>query len=90
MLRANHLVRGCLVLVLAACISMGAGAMFALDRFRLARAAGARPNVINVGPLSIGSPCVQLQVNYPTFRCRVVYYVVVKVNESPLWSMQLP
>jgi hypothetical protein len=46
--------------------------------------------VINVGPLYIGSPCAQLQVTYPSFRCRVVYYVVVKVTESPLWSMQLP
>ena len=38
----------------------------------------------------IGSPCAQLQATYPTFRCNVVYYVVVKVNETQLWSMQLP
>jgi hypothetical protein len=69
---------------------MGAGALFVLDRFRLARAAGEHPGVINVGPLYIGSPCAQLQVSYPTFRCNVIYYVVVKVNETQLWSMQLP
>ena len=90
MRRSHRVVRGCLALVLAACILLGAGALFALDRLRAAHAAGERPTVINVGPLYIGSPCVQLQATHPTFRCKVVYYAVLKVNESPLWSMQLP
>jgi hypothetical protein len=90
MLRTNRFAQGCLALVLAACIITGAGALFALDRLQLASAAGDRPPVINVGPLYIGSPCAQLQATYPTFRCTVVYYVVVKVNGTQLWSMQLP
>jgi hypothetical protein len=90
MVRTNRLVRGCIVLVLAVCIITGAGAIFALDRFRQARAAGDSSHVINIGPLYIGSPCAQLQASYPAFRCNIVYYVVVKVNETQLWSMQLP
>jgi hypothetical protein len=92
MLRAkNRLVRGCLMLVLASCILLGAGALFAIEHIRLARAANPRQNVLfNVGPLYVGSPCAQLQATYPTIRCKVAYYVVVKVNESQLWSMQLP
>ena len=92
MLRAKHrLVRGCLMLVLAGSILLGAGALFAIEHIRLARAANPRQNVLfNVGPLYIGSPCAQLQATYPSIRCKVAYYVVVKVNESQLWSMQLP
>jgi len=49
-----------------------------------------RPKVINIGPLYIGSPCAQLQATYPTISCKSAYYVVVKVNQSQLWSMKLP
>jgi len=90
MLRTNRLVRGCLVLVLAACIITGAGALFALDRLRVAHAAGERPKVINIGPLYIGSPCAQLQATYPRINCKSAYYVVLKVNEAQLWSIKLP
>jgi hypothetical protein len=90
MLRTNRLVRGCLALVLATSILLGAGALFALDRLRVAHAAGERPKVINIGPLYIGSPCAQLQATYPTISCKSAYYVVVKVNQSQLWSMKLP
>ena len=89
--RTNRLVRGCLVLILTGCIILGAGALFAINHLRLARTASERQNVLlNLGPLYIGSPCAQLQATYPTIHCNVVYYVVVKVNESQLWSMQLP
>jgi hypothetical protein len=88
--RTHRFARGCLAVVLAACILLGTGALFALDRMRAAHAAGQHPTVINVGPLYIGSPCVQLQITHPSIRCKVVYYVVLKINESPLWSMQLP
>jgi len=90
MLRTNRLVRGCLVLVLAACIITGAVALFALDRLRVAHAAGERPKVIKIGPLYIGSPCTQLQATYPRINCKSAYHVVVRANESQLWSMQLP
>ena len=90
MLRANRLVRGCLALVLAICILLGAGALFALDRLRVAHAAGERPKEINIGPLYIGSPCAQLQATYPSINCKSAYYVVLKVNESQLWSVRLP
>jgi len=46
--------------------------------------------MINIGPLSIGGPCAQLQSTYPTINCRSAYYVVVKVSESRLWSIKLP
>jgi hypothetical protein len=89
--RKNRLVRGCLVLVLAGCIILGAGAMFAVAHFRLARTASARPNVLlNLGPLHIGSPCAQLQVTYPSIPCKYSYYVVVRVSKSQLWSIELP
>jgi len=91
MLRTNRLARGCLMLVLAGCIIMSAGTLFAIDRLQLARAASARQHVVfNLGPLYIGSPCAQLQATYPTINCKFAYYVVVKVNESQLWSMKLP
>ena len=51
MRRTDRLARGCLVLVLTACILLGTGALFALDRLRIAHAAGGRPTLINVGPL---------------------------------------
>jgi hypothetical protein len=56
-----------MVLALAACIILGAGALFALDRVRVARAAGDSSKVINVGPLYIGSLCMQLRATYPIF-----------------------
>ena len=91
MARTNRLVRGCLVLVLAMCIILGAGAMFAVAHFRLAHTASARPNVLlNLGPLHIGSPCAQLQATYPTIPCKYSYYVVLRVSKSQLWSLQLP
>jgi len=87
----NRLVRGCLVIVVAVCIVLGASTLFAIEHLRLARTANPRQNVLfNVGPLYIGSPCAQLQATYPTIRCKTAYYVVVKLNESQLWSMQLP
>jgi hypothetical protein len=91
MLRTNRLVRGCLVLVLAGCIVLGAGAMFAIAEFRLAHTSGARQNgVLNLGPLHIGSPCAQLQASYPTIRCKSSYYVVLRVSKSQLWSLEIP
>jgi hypothetical protein len=90
MLQTNRLVRGCLALVLATCIILGAGTLFAIDRLRVAHSAGERPRVINIGPIYIGSPCVQLQATYPTISCKSAYYVVVKVNQSQLWSIKLP
>ena len=91
MRRTHRLARGCLVLVVAASILLGAGALFAINHLRLARTASERQHVLfNVGPLYIGSPCAQLQATYPIIHCNVVYYIVVKVNESQLWSMQLP
>ena len=91
MRRMNRLVRGCLVLVLAGCILLGAGAMFTFTHFGLVGTGSARPNVLlNWGPLHIGSPCAQLQVSYPTFRCKSSYYVVLKVSKSQLWSLEIP
>jgi hypothetical protein len=91
MLRSNRLVRGCLVLVLAGCIVLGIGAIFAIAQFRQAHTAGARQNVLlNLGPLHIGSPCAQLQASYPTIRCRSSYYVVLRVSKSQLWSLEIP
>ena len=51
MLRAkNCLVRGCLMLVLAGCIILGAGTLFAIEHIRLARASNPRQSVLfNVG-----------------------------------------
>ncbi|MEO7909522.1 MAG: hypothetical protein ABIV47_07710 [Roseiflexaceae bacterium] len=87
----NHLVRGCLVLLLAGCIILGAGATFAITHFGLARPASERPNVLlNLGPLHIGSPCAQLQASYPTIRCKSSYYVVLRVSKSQLWSLEIP
>src|SRR4051812_10522322 len=48
MRRTHRLVRGCMVLVVAACLLLGGGALFALDRIRVARAAGDSSKVINV------------------------------------------
>ncbi len=91
MRKPNPLVRGCLVLLLAVCIVLGAGATFAIAQFRLAQPANARPNVLlNLGPLHIGSPCAQLQASYPTIRCKSSYYVVLRVSKSQLWSLEIP
>ena len=65
--------------------------MFAITHFGLVGTGSARPNVLlNFGPLHIGSPCAQLQVRYPTFRCKSSYYVVLKVSKSQLWSLEIP
>lgn len=91
MYRKKHLVRGCMMLVLAGCIMLGAGTMFALTRFELAGMVHARPNVrLNLGPLHIGSPCALLQASYPTIRCKSAYYVVLRVSKSQLWSLEIP
>jgi hypothetical protein len=88
MLKTNRLVRGCLVLMLAGCIVVSAGAVFAV---RLARASGARSNVaFNLGPVHVGNPCAQLRASYPSLKCESPYYIVVKVNGAPLWSIELP
>lgn len=88
MLNTKRLVRGCLALVLAGCIVIGDGAVFAA---RSARAAGGRPTVaFNLGPIHVGNPCAQLQASYPGIDCHSPTYVVVKVNGAPLWSFELP
>jgi hypothetical protein len=88
MLKTDHLVRGCLVIMLAGCIAVSAGTVFAA---RLARASGSRPNIVfNLGPLHVGNPCAQLRATYPSIDCQSPYYVVVKVNGAPLWSMEIP
>jgi hypothetical protein len=88
MLKTNRLVRGCLILMLAGCIIVSAGAVFAA---RHARAAGARSNIaFNLGPVHVGNPCAQLRVAYPTINCESPYYIVVKANGAPLWSIELP
>jgi hypothetical protein len=91
MARKKRLVRGCLVLLLAGCITLAAGGMFAISHFGLSRTASGRPNVLfNIGPLHIGSPCAQLQASYPTIRCKSSYYVVLRVSKSQLWSLEIP
>lgn len=88
MLKANRFVRGCLVLMLAGCIVVSAAAVFAVRR---AQASGARSNVaFNLGPVHVGNPCAQLRAAYPTLNCESPYYIVVKVNGAPLWSIELP
>jgi hypothetical protein len=82
--------RGCLALVLAGSIVMGAGAVYALERFRHTHSASSSPNVLDFGPLHIGSPCAHLLAAHPTAHCKFAYYLVVKINDSPLWSMELP
>jgi hypothetical protein len=91
MARTNRLVRGCLVMLLAGCIVLGAGGMFAITHLGLARTASGRPNVLfNIGPLHIGSPCAQLQASYPGIRCKSSYYIVLRVTKSQLWSLEIP
>jgi len=89
MLRTNRLRRGCLVLMLAGCIVVSAGTVFAAGQF--AGSASSRPNIVfNLGPIHIGNPCAQLRATYPTINCKSPYYIVVKVNGAPLWSMEVP
>jgi hypothetical protein len=83
MLRTNHILRGCMGLLVVGCIVIGASAGLALGAFRVGWIAPPRHAVLlDLGPFWIGDRCRRMQEDRLLIGCFASYTIAVNINGS--------
>ena len=83
MAATNRLLRGCILLLVAACIGSGASAGIAIEAFRNGWIAPPSSAVmIDLGPIWIGDRCRKMQQEGILIGCFASYTVAVNIKGS--------